>query len=360
MLLSALGHRLRLEFDDSLSEDQVSLLEEQWRDAEAHGTEEDLVLTAGLRLDGAASSDIDGASFTELASNITVRVTLKALELQQGQLLLLHSCGVTLEDGRVAAFVGPSGRGKTTAARALGKHYAYVSDETIGIGPDGSVHPYRKPLSIIVEQGKTKQQTSPSSLGLLPLPDAPLQLAAIVLLERELDGPDVPVIEEVSLTEGMAALMPETSYMMVMEAPLQRLARTIDATGGLLRVRYREATSLVGVVDSLVNRQPRLKTWIAKQVTPSRTPRPGALLARTDVDAIEHDDSLLIFADSNLRVLRGIGPRVWELADGSVTEQQIISTLRSELGEPAEGTAKELVQRAVEELLDARLLTRTA
>ncbi|MGL1701453.1 hypothetical protein ACSTH3_00245, partial [Vibrio parahaemolyticus] len=46
------------------------------------------------------------------------------------------------------ALVGPSGAGKTTAVRVLGGHFAYVSDETIGIARDLTVADYRKPLSI--------------------------------------------------------------------------------------------------------------------------------------------------------------------------------------------------------------------
>ncbi len=66
----------------------------------------------------------------------------------RGEALMLHASAVALDDGRVIGFVGPSGRGKTTASQALGRTYGYVTDETLAIRADGSVVAYPKPLSI--------------------------------------------------------------------------------------------------------------------------------------------------------------------------------------------------------------------
>ena len=78
-------------------------------------------------------------------ASLSIDVTLAALAQRAGELLLLHAAGLAAPDGGgVVVLVGPSGRGKTTAARVLGRHFRYVSDESIGIDTDGTVLPYRR------------------------------------------------------------------------------------------------------------------------------------------------------------------------------------------------------------------------
>ena len=54
---------------------------------------------------------------------------------------------------------------------------------------------------------------------------------------------------------ALAALAPQTSYLARLDKPLHRLAETLEATGGLRVVRYREAERLRPLVDELVGRQ---------------------------------------------------------------------------------------------------------
>ena len=54
----------------------------------------------------------------------------------------LHAAGLTDDRGRVLALVAASGTGKTTAARILGRHLGYLSDETISVGAELEVLPY--------------------------------------------------------------------------------------------------------------------------------------------------------------------------------------------------------------------------
>ena len=101
-----------------------------------------------------------------MLSSLSQQVTLAAIEAARGRAWMLHAAGIATPDGPVVVLVGPSGRGKTTASRALGAVYGYVSDETVAIDEDGRVWPYRKPLSVIEDFAAPKTQLAPSALGL--------------------------------------------------------------------------------------------------------------------------------------------------------------------------------------------------
>ena len=133
-----------------------------------------------------------GSERVHMLSGLSQQVTLAAIEAARGRAWMLHAAGIATPDGQVVVLVGPSGRGKTTASRALGAVYGYVSDETIAIDDDGRVWPYRKPLSVIEDPAAPKTQLPPSALGLQPLPDAELRVAAVVLLDRDPSHPEAP------------------------------------------------------------------------------------------------------------------------------------------------------------------------
>ena len=68
--------------------------------------------------------------------------------------------------------------------------------------------PYRKPLSVVVDHSRHKQQYAPSSLGLQSLPDTPLVLGSLLLLDRHPPAGlgEVPPasVTEVPLCEALA------------------------------------------------------------------------------------------------------------------------------------------------------------
>src|SRR5690606_2237523 len=66
------------------------------------------------------------ASLTSYLGYLSSHVTMAAIGHQQGSLVMLHAGALALPDGRVVAFVGPSGRGKTTLTAALSREYGYV------------------------------------------------------------------------------------------------------------------------------------------------------------------------------------------------------------------------------------------
>lgn len=184
-------------------------------------------------------------------------VTTAAITARAGQLVMLHGCAVADPGGgATVVLVGPSGAGKTTAATTLGRRWAYVTDETVALRADGSVLPYPKPLSVLRGPAHLgKDQLAPAELGLVRPGDG-LRLASILLLERTDGGPDHAAVEPVPTVQALALLGEQSSFLAELDRPLQQLAALVGSTGGVARVRYREAASLVDVVAGLLGERP--------------------------------------------------------------------------------------------------------
>ena len=87
---------------------------------------------------------VDAAGYT-----LQGQVTLQLIAASSG-LLMWHAAGISLNDGRVLGLVGASGMGKSTAVAHLTRRtWGYVTDETLGVDPDGRVWAYPKPLALI-------------------------------------------------------------------------------------------------------------------------------------------------------------------------------------------------------------------
>ena len=378
LTVAALGDIVRIDLT-RLTDADARAVEDAWRDASVPPSPSEPPATphadAGIRDEPPTVVALDGVSREAMLSDLSQRVTLAAIERARGRLWMLHAAGVALEDGRVVAFIGPSGRGKTTASRMLGRHHCYVSDETVAIAPDGAVLPYRKPLSVIEDPAAPKAQRAPSDLGLLPLPDAPLRLAAIVLLDRDPEGPDAPAIEEVDLGDALAELVAQTSYLPALAEPLRTVAAHADAVGGILRVVYREAQALVPVVARLADlgaaRPARTRASAPGAVPPDIPPAaPGAaaldgpFYTRTDaVDAVDIDDpdrvALLhvdAAGDGLVQVIAGVAPTLWRASDGATITQLTDAAVHVH-GMPEGMDAVAAVSAAVDELVAADVLT---
>lgn len=285
-----------------------------------------------------------------LQERLTAAVTLKAMERRAGELLLFHACGVALPDGRVVAFVGPSGRGKSTLARELGRRFGYVSDETIGVDAAGMVHPHRKPLSMKREAGP-KWQLSPRDAGLLPLPEQPLRLAALVLLDRRQD-PTEPCVEVVPLLEGIAALTQEMSYLARMSAPLRRIASLCAQTGGVRRLIYSDVDSLTALVPSILASGPA-EPW---EPGCRLHEAPGSLVGDRVVDAIKSGDRAAVLTEGRLTVLDGIAPTIWAAVASGAGPDGILEAVIAAHGLPPEGEARGIVQAVLAELVAMGLI----
>jgi len=349
VLVEALGTTVRIDLAGQ-PDAHVRAVERAWQDAATTGTELANIV-AGHEI----------ADLTGLLSDLSQRVTLSAIAARRGELWMLHAAGVALPDGRVVVFVGPSGQGKTTASRALGSTYGYVSDETVGIDGAGRVWPYRKPLSIIERDAWPKVQRAPSEVGLLPLPDSELRLGAIVLLDRRPDAADDPKVEIVDLGDALEELTAQSSQLAAMPAPLQSIASLVAAVGGVQRVTYREAASLVPLVPALAGRAPQAAE-IAPELSAGRTGRPAAY-HRTPVQdalALRDPDRIAVFQESEtgygmLRVVAGVAPALWRAADGA-TLDDLIDAAVDAYGAPEGADTAFLVRAALDDLVAEGLI----
>ncbi|MCU1481125.1 MAG: hypothetical protein JWQ19_1911 [Subtercola sp.] len=191
-------------------------------------------------------------TYRALADQLSGLITRLAIDARRAELLMFHAGGVAdPATGDVIAFVGPSGRGKTTASIALGKVFEYVTDETLAVQDDLGVLAYGKPLSVKQPPPEYyKDQVSPSELG-LNAPSGALRLVGVVMLDRQPGHEGAPSIRPVSVAESVEELVPQISYLPERQKPLRRLVQVLAACGGLRAVTYSEAATLPEVFARL-------------------------------------------------------------------------------------------------------------
>lgn len=292
--------------------------------------------------------------------------TSRAIESARGTHLMFHAaCLAAPDTGAAIVLVAASGTGKTTATRRLGPHFAYLTDETAIIAPDGlAVTPYPKPLSVLGARGvRPKTQRGPDDLGLGPtLPAARLARIAVLDRVRDPEGPVPPRAEAMELVAALGALVPQTSSLSRLPRGLVTLCRVLDAAGGAQRLVYAEAEDLRGVVAGLLAAPPTpvAPAWEALTGEELRASAgaagPGAV-ARCAVDdgVLTDHGRLVLLAADRLVVLEGLGPAVWLLLDEPRTAADVVGRLRAEGPVPEDAEAR--VREAMDALITAQLAT---
>ena len=262
--LSAIGVPVVVRASGGRSSELAKALETAWEwclvDSPAgHFASDTLVIEAFLDKDdeavrSARSQGITAStSLGELMHWLTPLITTRAITERASSLLLMHACVLADPDsGAAVVLVGPSGAGKTTVARTLGKSFGYVTDECAAIRDGHTVVSFPKPLSLVTgEVSGVKDQASPSSLGLVEPPVDP-RVVAVLYLDRREDAPESPSLEAVPNVPALGLLCPQVSFVGSRPEPLKRIVSLLDAAGGLRRVSYREAADLVDVVGQFV------------------------------------------------------------------------------------------------------------
>ena len=283
-----------------------------------------------------------------VAAALTSGITTRLLESVAGELLLFHAAGLADDEGDVTLLVAASGRGKTTAARVLGRTRGYVTDETVAVDDlaDDAVLPYRKPLSIAVTPGRPKAQLSPDVLGLRPLPATRLRASRVVLLSRDVAHTGPAVLSPVGLVDSIVELVPQMSYLGLTEGALRRLAGLIERTGGAMRIRYRDAEEIGDVLDRAGSGE-STTTW---RPVPWESRTPGIEFGEA-VDAIATDESTLVLTRERLLVLGGIAPAILDAVARGVP---IADSVARHHGEPHD--AERLIALRLGELVEAGVL----
>lgn len=178
--------------------------------------------------------------------------------LEQCRDLAFHA-GVVARSGRAVAFPAASGAGKSSlAAACLQSCWEYVSDEALVLASDGTIRPYRKPLSLLswtlerlgLGPAPAGREERPVSWRELkgPLPREPVHLAAVVALNRR---PGPPTLEP--LPRGTAArLLLEHSFNHYRD-PQEAVARTAKAVRAATTwtLHYDDPVAATHVLSSL-------------------------------------------------------------------------------------------------------------
>lgn len=355
--IDVLGSTIRLSFPSDEPNSHYEQLREAWSAARVPKGRPDATLSITTNVANSQDADVYGPDFSTFASNVSTHVTLKGIELARGTTLMLHAAGIALPDGRVIAFVAPSGAGKTTLASVLGKQYGYVSDETVLIERDLTVKPYRKPLSVIEdpEKPRHKTQISPDSLGLKELPSAPLRLAAIVLFYRG-DEYANATLETIPLPDAVDDLSGQISYFGEIPDSVVMLADIVENIGGIRVLRYRNSEDVTQLVDEILEERGEHTRW--RDVSSGGTAADSAdvYVRRPGIAAVETNGSIITTSDNTIRVLAGLAPVIWEQARDGASLDDLEQALIAKYGEPEGASARDLTKRAADTLVVEGLL----
>ncbi|GAA3672706.1 hypothetical protein GCM10023081_08800 [Arthrobacter ginkgonis] len=323
--LAALGGRVEV---DGLTPGETSELADAWSRCLPDGSEPTVV----------DRMERGSGDWTRFHEDLVHRATRAGIDSGRGELLMFHAAALACPaTGATIVLAAASGTGKTTATRTLGKVFGYVTDETAAVRTDLSMAAFAKPLSVLPASGlRPKTQYSPDALGLLPAPADP-RLAVVAVLHRDRTGETGSATAEVvPLLEALEGLAPQISSLAALDRGLVRLCETLDACGGLRRLRYAEAEQLVPLVDGLLAGAPDAREGAGGALSPAgsqwralppvdiRGGRPGesqggpaeaGSCRRVEVDdAVAVGDDLVLLHGERLSVLSGIGPALWHAA----------------------------------------------
>ncbi|RYU13681.1 hypothetical protein [Nocardioides iriomotensis] len=264
--LSAMGLSVVLRYAGAHARQAREAVERCWSDCLGDGLTSypesvtlDVVLDPDVGTVGQAGARgaVAATGLDELLHVLSPRLTAALVEAHAGRLVMLHAAGLADPGtGRTVALVAPSGTGKTTASRLLGRTMRYLTDETVAVDAGGRVLPYPKPLSVLAEGGNgIKTQLAPSDEGLIVAGGRGPELTGIFLLDRD-PSRTAPQVEPVTTVRALALLAPQISYLTRLDRPLATVASIVERAGGLVSVRYGEAAQLADVVSRHVGATP--------------------------------------------------------------------------------------------------------
>ncbi len=319
----------------------------------------------------------DRATFPYAFSRALTRLTILR---RAGSAVLLHAAGLASTDGdQAVVLAAPSGTGKSMAARTLGRHFGYLSDELVVIEPDLRLSSYPKPISVVAgDRPGDKDEWAPDELGLQPTPEAHPDLAAMVLLRRD-RGASAPTLTRMGLVDALIELVQHSSSIWLLDHPLERLAQAAVRGGGPFELSYAEIATCRDVVADLLHprhaeaaARPSLTAYLMHPPTdrmawrpttrarmnPSAGPTGAAdrFVRAPWSDALEADGELLLLQGPQPVRLSALGASVWLAAGEPVTLDELVSAAMGAQGPHPDAHA--LVEKFVSEAVWADVLMR--
>lgn len=348
LVVEAIGVRVGLDVRGPLRDQARAAIERAWDRCLTQTAPADVVVRvlAGPVEDAAqrqtsdrvvAADDVD-----RVMHDLSQAVTQQALAERAGSVVLLHAAALAdPATGRAVVCVAPSGTGKTTLCRTLGREWGYVTDETVSVDAEGVIAPYPKPLSVWREpERRVKDQVSATELGLGPCPPR-VEVGAVLWLDRHDAAAPDPVVEEVETAEALTTVATQTSGLARTPRPLHTLAAVLGRAGGLRRVRYREAATLVDLLPGLVAPPP---------AGPGLRARPRPLL-----DAYAEGGVLTVMREDRVATVSSLAAAVLELLPaGRWTPAEALGrALEEQWGQAPDGAA---LSALLDALADAGLV----
>ena len=355
--IGALGGVIDVELGAEVDPDLENQLANVWLGAarSAASGDADATVRVGIPDDDSA---LDASDPRRLASELSSAVTMAAIGAARGRGLLLHAAGLAAEDGRVVVFVAPSGGGKSTLTSSLGRHFGYVSDETVLVEPSLAVHHYRKPLSMVEPGRSVKRQIGPAELGLGELPTEPLTLAGLVLLDRRQDAPVRHALTDVPLAEGVLELAQQLSFAASDSLSLKWLVETAVAVGGIRRLTYRNDTDLREAMrEVLASSHPVEHAWELDERQAHASLAPETWVRHEEASALWDGERLLVWTPGTIHDVGNTALMIWTaLGNGPLVVEQLAGIVEEQIGPPPTGTTAEAIRPVLLELAAAGIL----
>lgn len=299
---------------------------------------------------------------------LTVEVTMRMLAALAGQMSLFHAAALGNPQTHDAfILVGPSGQGKTTASRFLGKNFSYLSDETAIVDSSNHLRPYPKPLSVITDSAKPKEQIDPASVGIAAVApdDFSFVLKHVILLDRRREQPvESPFFERVDMADAVLEISQQTSGLLLTDDGVPRLLEVINACGGALRLVYSEITETLPLFQKLLSGELQIEpvlaeTSVIQDGSEPETNHESGTGTSSDVVARIPGNTLYLLGDrallaqsAKLSEISLFAADVWLTVEKPLTREKLKRALQELYGEiPAED-----FQRVLTELIESKII----
>jgi hypothetical protein len=185
-----------------------------------------------------------------------------------------------------------------------------------------------------------------------------LRPARVVVLDRDASV-RTPILEPLTLVEGMVEVIPQTSALPALERPLQQLAALLKRCGGVYRLRYAEIADTERLLaDLLAGDVEPTEDWepLAREKGPEEefVLLDGRLTVLDFDDAVRTEDEAVVLTDGIPRHLQGIGTTLWSAVLDGGTPDRLVDAVVDVHGDHPDAAA--MVAAAMAAMEDAGLL----